>query len=106
MSMEREDIENAVKSQIKVLNNVKETIDKYIGEFQEIEKELEEDSYRSEGGSYEYAVKYDKDLVKELSKKMKENLKKLKHLEKQAENVEPLVDMFPRPWGVPKGPSR
>ena len=104
--MEREDIENAIKSQIMVLNNVKTTIDKYIGEFQEIEKELEEDSYKSESGSYEYAVKYDKDLVKELSKKMKENLKKLKHLEKQAESVEPLVDMFPRPWGAPKEPNK
>ena len=100
--MERENIENSLKGQIKVLNDAKSIVDNYLVEFQEIEKELNEDVYRSDNGSYSYAIRYDKVLVDELSKKLNKSLKHLKRLKKFAEKEVPLVDMVPRPWGIPE----
>ena len=100
--MERENIENSLKEQIDVLNDAKKIVDKYLVEFQEIGKELKEDVYRSENGSYSYAIRYDKVLVDELDKKLSKSMKQLRRLERNAENNLPLVDMFPRPWGIPK----
>ena len=100
--MERETIENIFKGQITALIQAKSVLDRYIVEFQEIDKELREDKYNPDRGSYTFAIRYDKSLVVELTRKLKNSMRNLKRLEKDAENSMPLLDMHPRPWGVPK----
>ena len=78
-------IENSLKGQINVLKSVRELVDNYLVEFQEIDKELKEDVYTTVNGSYNYAIRYDKVLVDELSKKLGKNLKKMRSLKKKAE---------------------
>jgi len=100
--LERENIENILKGQILALNQAKGILDRYMVEFQEIDKELREDKYSPDRGSYTFAIRYDKSLVVELTRKLKKSMRKLKRLEKDAENTIPLLNMYPRPWGIPK----
>ena len=100
--MERETIENTLKGQITALIQAKGILDRYIVEFQEIDRELREAQYNPDPGSYTFAIRYDKSIVVELTRKLKKSMRKLKRLEKDAENAIPLLDMHPRPWGVPK----